>query len=255
MRRAAANLALIIRECGLSQSELSRRSGLSRQLINGWARQRVAVSLSTTVGQFLSSIQLTLADLLLDEQALYAKLGKSPSFEVDQGLILPRLSRFSKSEEALERLDVVAGTFRYRTRLKESPIFVLERTFQFQPRETHGPTVKAFDGPHVGNKTFAEGHCFYHQSIFFIFVECTDPPYQPLLYAYRDPHTPKITSLQGVSIAPAWFGTDIGRPLTRLVYMHRTNADGSAISEAGFDPDREFNTFIPVDACTVLTTF
>src|SRR6516225_548041 len=46
MRRAAANLALIINECGLSQSELSRRSGVSRQLVNGWAKQRVSVAFS-----------------------------------------------------------------------------------------------------------------------------------------------------------------------------------------------------------------
>jgi hypothetical protein len=255
MRRAAANLALVIKECGLSQSELSRRSGLSRQLINAWARQRVPVSLSTTVGRFLSGIELTLADLLLEEQELYLKLGRKPRLNGEQSQIFLHLVRHSKTEEAAKRLDVIAGTFRYRTRLKESPIFVLERTFQFDPRETHGPTVKAFDGVRVGNKTFAEGYCFYHQSTFFVFMECTEPPYQPLLYAYRDPHTPRIRSLHGVSIAPAWFGSDMGRPLTRLVYMHRTNADGSAIPEVGFDPDSEFNTFIPVDACTVLTTF
>jgi hypothetical protein len=38
IRRASSNLALVINQCGLSQSELSRRSGLSRQLINSWAR-------------------------------------------------------------------------------------------------------------------------------------------------------------------------------------------------------------------------
>src|SRR5271169_86775 len=78
MRQAAANLALVINECGLSQSELSRRSGVSRQLINGWSRQRVSVTLSSTVGQLLNGLQLTLADLLQDEEALCVKLGKSP---------------------------------------------------------------------------------------------------------------------------------------------------------------------------------
>src|ERR1700687_5560 len=77
MRRAAANLALIINECGLSQSELSRRSGVSRQLINGWARQRVSVPLSSTVGQLWSGLRLTLADLLLDQETLCARIGKS----------------------------------------------------------------------------------------------------------------------------------------------------------------------------------
>src|SRR5262249_39472182 len=161
----------IIRECGLSQSELSRRSGLSRQLINGWARQRLSVSLSATVGRFLSGIDLTLGDLLLDEQALYSKLGRPSPSNGDGFQFFPRMMRMSKSQESQERLDRLAGTFRYRTRLKESPIFVLERTFQFEPRNEHGLTVKAFDGPRVGNKSFAEGYCVYHEPIFFVFVE------------------------------------------------------------------------------------
>jgi transcriptional regulator with XRE-family HTH domain len=255
MRRAAANLATIIRECGLSQSELSRRSGLSRQLINGWARQRLSVSLSATVGRFLSGIDLTLGDLLLDEKALYSKLGRALPSNGDALQFFPRMMRMSKSQESQERLDRLAGTFRYRTRLKESPIFVLERTFQFEPRNEHGPTVRAFDGPRVGNKSFAEGYCVYHEPIFFVFVESTESPHQPLIYAYRDPLTDKVNSLNGVSIAPSWFGSDSGLPLTRLVYMHRTNPDGSAIADADFDPDREFNTFVPADACTVLTTY
>jgi hypothetical protein len=256
MRRAAANLATIIRECGVSQSELSRRSGLSRQLINGWARQRLSVSLSATVGRFLSGIDLTLGDLLLDERDLYTKLGRAPHANGEAGLqLFPRMMRMSKTQESRERLDCLAGTFRYRTRLKESPIFVLERTFQFEPGSDPGPTVKAFDGPRVGNKSFAEGYCAYHDPIFFVFVEATEPPYQPLIYAYRDPRTEKVNSLNGVSIAPSWFGADSGLPLTRLVYMHRTNPDGSAIADADFDPEREFNTFVPADACTVLTTY
>jgi hypothetical protein len=253
IRRAAANLALVIKECGLSQSELSRRCGLSRQLINGWARQRVPVSLSTTVGRLLSGIKLTLADLLLDEQSLYLKLGKTPPIEADAIPILPQLMRFSKTGEAQRRLDVLVGTFRYRTRLREASIQVLERTFHFEPQEGRA-RVRAFDGAHVGNKAFAEGHCLYHRSIFFVFVESTYPPYRPLLFAYRDPGTPRIISLSGVSIAHAVFGQDADRPLTRLVYMHRINSDGSAISEPDFDPDSEFNTVVPVDACTVLTT-
>ena len=54
IRRLSSNLALVINHCGLSQSELSRRSGLSRQLINSWARKRGSVSLSATVGQLLN---------------------------------------------------------------------------------------------------------------------------------------------------------------------------------------------------------
>jgi hypothetical protein len=46
-------------------------------------------------------------------------------------------------------------------------------------------------------------------------------------------------------------GPDMGSPLMRLVYMWR---DGVPVS-AEFDPEREFNSFIPADACTVLTTF
>jgi transcriptional regulator with XRE-family HTH domain len=256
IRRAAANLALVIRECGLSQSELARRSGLSRQLINGWARQRVPMSLSTTVGRLLSAIKLSLADLLLDEQTLYAKLGRTLRVDGGPAQILPRLKGFSRTAAGRGRLQALAGTFRYRTRLKESPLFVLERTFQFEPyRDNDGALVKAFDGPHVGNRPFAEGHCLYHQSMFFLFVESTYAPYRPLLYAYRDPNTPRITSLNGVSIAPAGFGRDMGLPTSGLAYMHRINADGSAIAEPDFDPEREFNTYIPADGCTVLTAF
>jgi transcriptional regulator with XRE-family HTH domain len=254
MRRAAANLAIVIKECGLSQSELARRSGLSRQLINGWACQRLSVTLSATVARLLSSVKLSLGDLLLGEQDLYARLGKSAGNGAELSHILPRLVRNSKAAEARKRLNLIAGTFRYRTRLKESPMFVLERTFQFRSGDDHSIAAMAFDGSRVGNKPFAEGNCYYHQSTFYIFVECTDPPYQPLFYAYRDLNKQRIMSLNGVSIAPGWFGPDTGSPLTRLVYMHRTNPDGSPLSEPGFDPEREFNTFIPVDACTVLTT-
>jgi hypothetical protein len=255
IRRAAANLAIIIRECGVSQAELSRRSGLSRQLINGWARQRVPVSLSPTVGRFLSGIQLTLADLLLEEDALYSKLGKTPRGEgepIDH--FLPHLIRSSNGEEGRQRLSAIAGVYRYRTRLKESPIFVIEMTFEIEPTGDQA-VVRAFDGPRVGNKPFAEGFCFHHQKIFFIFNERTDPPHQPLLYAFRDPDVPKIRSMQGVAISPTWIGPVTGHPLTRLVYMHRINPDGSAIADSDFDPDREFNTFVPADACTVLATF
>ncbi len=254
MRRAAANLALIIKECGVSQSELARRSGVSRQLINGWARQRLSVSLSATVGRVLGCIQMGLADLLLDERALYAKLGKPVGDEAYPAKFLSRLRCSSRTAEAHRRLAVINGTFRYRTRLKQSPVFVLERTLQFQLSGGHDSVVKAFDGPRAGNKSFAEGFCLYHQAIFFVFLECTEPPYQPLIYAYRDLHSPEIRSMNGVLIEPNWFGANIGCPLTTLVYMHRTNADGSALSETDFDPEVEFNIFIPADACTVLTT-
>jgi hypothetical protein len=46
-------------------------------------------------------------------------------------------------------------------------------------------------------------------------------------------------------------GPDMGSPLMRLVYMWR---DGVPVS-ARFDPELEFNSFIPADACTVFTTF
>jgi transcriptional regulator with XRE-family HTH domain len=252
MRRAAANLATIIRECGVSQSELSRRSGLSRQLINGWARQRLPVSLSTTVGLFLSGIQLNLADLLLDEQSLYNKLGKTPHSASELPQLLPRLAEFSKSEEGRKRRKAMDGSFRYRIRFKEAPIFVLEQTLQFESNSDE-TIVRAFDGPHVSNRLFGQGVCFSYPSIFFIFLELTEPPHQPLIYAYRDPLALKIMSLRGVVISPVSFGADFGRPLTGLTYLHRINADGSAVSENGFDPDREFNTFIPADGRSVLT--
>jgi hypothetical protein len=121
---------------------------------------------------------------------------------------------------------------------------VLERLFEIVP-DGASCAVKVFE-TRAGNKPCAQGNCFHHQSTFFVFAECTDPPHQPLLYAFRDPRTPRIMSLNGVS-----FGADTGSPLTRLVYMAR---DGVPVSE-GFDPEREFNTYIPIDACTVLTTF
>jgi transcriptional regulator with XRE-family HTH domain len=141
MRRAAANLALVINECGLSQSELSRRSGVSRQLINGWARRRVSVTLSSTVGQLLSGLQLTLADLLLDQETLCAKLGKAPRSAPDGLQILPNLARLSQDTTSRQRLDIVLGTFRFKTRLKDAPMFVLERLFQFEACDGNGTTV------------------------------------------------------------------------------------------------------------------
>jgi hypothetical protein len=169
--------------------------------------------------------------------------------------ILPQLAHLSLVGEATKRLEAIVGVFRYRTRLKESPMFVLERIFQFQPGEGGGLAVKVFEGPRIGNKTYAEGYCFHHQLTFFVFVECTEPPYQPLIYAYRDPQTPRITSLNGVSIAPHIFSNYAGCPLARLVFMNRITAEGRALGEADFDPDVEFSTFIPADACNVLTTF
>jgi hypothetical protein len=153
--------------------------------------------------------------------------------------------RRTRAWAAEERRHRVAG----RTRLKESPTFVLERLFQFLP-ENGTCAVNVFEN-RVGNRAFAQGNCFYHQSTFYVFVELTDPPHQPLIYAFRDPRTQRIMSLNGVSIAPHMFGPDMGSPLTRLVYMARDDAG----AHEGFDPDREFSTFIPVDACTVLTTF
>jgi transcriptional regulator with XRE-family HTH domain len=255
MRRAAANLALIINECGLSQSELSRRSGVSRQLINGWARQRVSVTLSSTVGQLLSGLQLTLADLLLDEETIFARLGKTPRFAFDARQIFPNLVRLSLDTASRQRLDVILGTFRFKTRLKDSPMFVLERLFQFETCDGGGTTVKLFEDVRVGNRTYAEGHCFHHQNMYFVAVECTEPPHQPLIYAFRDPRTPKIRALSGVSIAPDLFGAHAGCPLARLVYLYRANPDGTAISAEGFNPDAEFSTFIPPDACSVITTY
>ena len=46
------------------------------------------------------------------------------------------------------------------------------------------------------------------------------------------------------------------RPTPDEARLHAcTNPDGSAIADADFDPEREFNTFVPADACTVLTTY
>jgi transcriptional regulator with XRE-family HTH domain len=255
MRQAAANLALVINECGLSQSELSRRSGVSRQLINGWARQRVSVTLSSTVGQLLSGIQLSLADLLLDQETLYARIGKAPQSAPDGFSILPNLTRLSHDATSRQRLANIVGTFRYKTRLKDNPMFVLERLFQFEARDGAGATVKIFEGVRVAPKTFAEGHCFHHQSMFLIAVECSEPPHQPLIYAFRDPGTPNIRALNGVSIAPDLFGPNAGCPLARLVYLYRANPDGTAVLGDGFNPDAEFNAFIPTDACSVITTY
>ena len=255
MRRAAANLALIINECGLSQSELSRRSGVSRQLINGWARQRVSVTLSSTVGQLLSALHLTLADLLIEEEALCAKIGKSRQPAFDGHQIFPMLARLSQDTVSRQRLDVLVGTFRYRTRLKDAPMFVLERLFQFEPDDGRGTAVKLFKDVRVSNNTFAEGSCFYHQSMFVITVECVDPPHQPMIYAFRDPRTPRIRALSGVSIAPDLFGPNAGCPLARLIYLYRANPDGTAIPAEGFNPDAEFSAFIPPDACSVITTY
>jgi transcriptional regulator with XRE-family HTH domain len=255
MRRAAANLAFIINACGLSQSELSRRSGVSRQLINGWARQRVSVTLSSTVGQLLAGLQLTLADLLLDEAALAARLGVKPGALAPGAQILPHLVGRSQDPASRQRLELVVGAFRYKTRLKDAPMFVLERLFVFEPDDGEGLAVKVYEDVRAGNKTFAEGHCFHRQSMFFVTIECVEPPHQPMVFAFRDPQTSKIRSLNGVSIAPDWFGPHAGCPLARLVYLYRTNPDGTPISVEGFNPDVEFSTFIPPDACSVITTY
>jgi transcriptional regulator with XRE-family HTH domain len=255
MRRAAANLAFIINACGLSQSELSRRSGVSRQLINGWARQRVSVTLSSTVGQLLAGLQLTLADLLLDEATLAARLGVKPDASSTGTQILPHLVSQSQGPASRQRLDLLVGTFRYKTRLKDAPMFVLERLFQFEADDGEGLMVKVFEDVRAGNKTFAEGRCFHRQSMYFVSVECTEPPHPPLIFAFRDHGAPKIRSLNGVSIAPDWFGTAAGSPLARLVYLYRANPDGSAIAADDFNPDIEFSSFIPADACSVITTY
>ena len=255
MRRAAANLAFIINACGLSQSELSRRSGVSRQLINGWARQRVSVTLSSTVGQLLAGLQLTLADLLLDEATLAARLGVKPGASSAGTTILPHLVSHSQDPASRHRLELLIGTFRYKTRLKDAPMFVLERLFQFAADDGDGLAVTVFEDVRVGNKTFAEGRCFHRHSMYFVTVECLEPPHQPMVFAFRDPQTSKIQSLNGVSIAPDWFGPNAGCPLARLVYLYRTNPDGTPISVEGFNPDVEFSTFIPPDACSVITTY
>jgi transcriptional regulator with XRE-family HTH domain len=255
MRRAASNLAFIINACGLSQSELSRRSGVSRQLINGWARQRVSVTLSSTVGQLLAGLQLTLADLLLDERALAARLGVKPEALSNGPQILPHLVTLSQEPGSRQRLDLLLGTFRYKTRLKDAPMFVLERLFQFERGDGDGLTVKVFEDVRIGNKTFAEGRCFHRQSMYFVAIECVEPPHPPMIFAFRDTGALKIRSLNGVSIAPDWFGTAAGSPLARLVYLYRTNSDGSAVVADDFNPDVEFNSFIPADACSVITTF
>ncbi len=255
MRRAAANLAFIINACGLSQSELSRRSGVSRQLINGWARQRVSVTLSSTVGQLLAGLQLTLADLLLDEATLAARLGVKPGASFPGAQVLPHLVSGSQDPASRQRLDVLLGTFRYKTRLKDAPMFVLERLFQFEADDGEGFAVKVFEDVRASNKTFAEGRCFHRQSMYFVSVECTEPPHPPLIFAFRDTGAPKVRSLNGVSIAPDWFGAAAGSPLARLVYLYRTNPDGSAIATDDFNPDVEFSSFIPADACSVITTY
>ena len=255
MRRAASNLAFIINECGLSQSELSRRSGVSRQLINGWSRQRVSVTLSSTVGQLLNGLQLTLADLLLDEETLCARLGKQRQPTPDGQQIFPKLARLSQDPTSRQRLDLILGTFRYKTRLRESPVFVLDRLFQFERWDGHALTVKLFDDMRVGHKPLAEGRCFHNLSMFLVALECNEPPHQPMIYAFRDPRTPEIRALNGISVEPDRFGDYRGCPHARLGYLYRANPDGTAISAEAFNPDMEFSTFIPVDACSILTSF
>jgi transcriptional regulator with XRE-family HTH domain len=255
MRRAAANLAYVINVRGLSQSELSRRSGVSRQLINGWARQRVSVTLSSTVGQLLAGVQLTLADLLLDEQTLATRLGVKPEGADSAEQLLPHLVSDSQTPASRQRLDLLAGTFRYKTRLKDAPMFVLERLFQFEADDGSGLAVKVYEDARVGNKTFAEGRCLHRKAMYFVAVECTDPPHAPMIFAFRDIGAAKIRSLNGVSIAPDWFGAAAGSPLARLVYLYRANPDGSAIAAEDFNPEVEFSSFIPVDACSVITTY
>jgi hypothetical protein len=126
----------------------------------------------------------------------------------------------------------MAGTFRYRTRLKETPMLVLEQLIEIVP-DGASCAVKMFETS-AGNKLCAEGDFFYHQATFFVFAECTDPPHQPLIYAFRDPLTAEIMSLNGVSIVPHSIGPNMGSPLMRLVYVWR---DGVPVS-VEFDPER-----------------
>jgi hypothetical protein len=95
----------------------------------------------------------------------------------------------------------------------------------------------------AGNKLCAEGDFFYHQATFFVFAECTDPPHQPLIYAFRDPLTAEIMSLNGVSIVPHSIGPNMGSPLMRLVYVWRDGVprqrrvrSGTGSSTASFRP-------------------
>src|SRR5262249_6478802 len=152
-------LALVIHHCGLSQSELSRRSGLSRQLINSWACERGSVSLSATVGQLLTVIDLTLGDLLLDQAFLSRKLQitqqASPQADIDLSRILPQLAN-AQDDSARKRIAAMAGTFRCRTRLMETPMLVLERLVEIAP-DRASCAVKIFD-TQSGNKLHAEGN-------------------------------------------------------------------------------------------------
>lgn len=179
---------------------------------------------------------------------LQIKLQVAPQADADLSRILPQLAR-SLDDDARQRIAAMAGTFRYRTRRKEAPMLVLEQLIEIVP-DGASCAVKMFETS-AGNKPYADGNCFYHQATFFVFAECTDPPHRPLIYAFRDPLTAEIMSLNGVSIVPHSFGPDMGSPLMRLVYMWRDGVPASA----EFDPEREFNSFFPADACTVLTTF
>src|SRR6202030_3814067 len=123
----------------------SRRSGVSRQLINGWARQRVSITLSATIGQLLKPIGFNLSDLLLEEKQILAKLNHEISVAPADVQLLPRLSRSPEVASSRRRLEALNGTFRYRTRLKEAPMFVMEVVFQFDPFSKI-PAVKIFEG-------------------------------------------------------------------------------------------------------------
>jgi hypothetical protein len=192
---------------------------------------------------------------LLDEGELCAKLGKALPSAPRGPRILPHLARISQDATSRQRLDLLPGTYRYRTRLKDAPMFVLERVFQFERRDGAGLAVRVFEDTRVGDKPFAEGHCFYNLSMFLVVLEGSEPPHHPIIYAFRDPRTPKLRSLNGVSISPDKFGPHSGCPHARLIYLYRTNPDGSPMSTEGLNFEAEFNTYIPTDTCSVITSY
>lgn len=246
IRLASSNLAFIINSCGLTQSELARRSGLSRQLINAWARQRVAVSLSTSVGQLLNCLDLSLGDLLLDEPILRSMLSAahtSPELAshdltprdltamaappLDAARILPHLIARQSCTTVTDRLNQMLGTFRCCVGRAERSDVALERTARVERPDGHGVVMTLFDGPARG-EPLAVGACFHDHSTFYVFAESSAEPHRPFIYLFQDPATPEVNTLVGLSITPGASGALPGGSVPLPICLRRVHLDGAA---------------------------
>ena len=255
MRLAAHNLAVIIGNCGVSQSELSRLSGVSRQLINGWARERVSITLSTTIAQLLTPLGFKLSDLLLEKTALLSKMGPQHESGREPSIAIPHLMGSMTNPVSRRRVEALHGAFLYRTRIKETAYLIIEVTFEFDAHSDTIPTVRVHEGKGINSKAIIAGHYFHHESTFYIFAHHLSPPHFTFVYAFWDPMSDRLDRLRGVSLAPEWFGEHRGKPIARLVFMHRVNSDGRPLPDQDFDPDAEFVEYIPADGVSVIKSF